>query len=75
MDRLDRLLIRVQKVLSKKYENCGFGEEPSYIEALGLNPVDYIVPYPNGDHGYDDMKALRSIVKDVWADYVGDPVY
>lgn len=73
MNRLDRLIKKAKKIISKTLN--WFGEEPSFIEALGLNPDHYIVPYPNGEHGYDEMKALHSIVKDVWADHVEDPVY
>ncbi|MDO9492493.1 hypothetical protein [Acetobacterium sp.] len=73
MNRLDRLLKKAKKVITSAL--YWFGEDASFIEALGLNPDHYIVPYPNGDHGYDEMKALHSIVKDVWADHVEDPVY
>jgi hypothetical protein len=75
MNRLDKLLKKAKEIISKTFENWGFAEDASFIEALGLNPDHYIVPYPNGDHGYDEMKALHSIVKDVWADHVEDPVY
>lgn len=73
MNRLDRLLKKAKKVITSAL--YWFGEDSSFIEALGLNPDDYIVPYPNGNHGYDDMKALYSSVKDVWADHIDDPVY
>ncbi|WP_160316184.1 hypothetical protein [Acetobacterium bakii] len=72
IQKLDNLLkiakqIKAKEVLSKAFG--GFGEEPSFIEALGLNPEDYIAPYPNSDHGYDDMQALRDGVADAWDDY------
>lgn len=67
MNKLDRLIQKAKEVLSKAFG--GYGEEPSFIEAFGLNPDDYIVPYPNGDYGYDDMQALRDGAAVAWDDY------
>ncbi|MGV8906391.1 MAG: hypothetical protein ACOH15_07320 [Acetobacterium sp.] len=64
MKTIDRLLIFAKKLISDKFS---FGCDGDFIEALGLDPEAYVVNYPDGGCGYDDIKALHDITESVWA--------
>ena len=66
MNRIDRLICKAKNAISEFF--YGYGAEPSFIEALGKEPDDYIGTYPNGDFGYDDLQALKDCVSEVWDD-------
>jgi len=66
MRTLKRLIQRAKQLVSDTM--YWFAMDGMFIEALGLDPEDYIVPYPNGEHGYDDLAALREITPVVWKD-------
>lgn len=71
MKLLDRLLLQARELLTA----VGFDydtDEDGFIEALGVDPENYRIDYPNGDHGYDMLKALNSIVPELWKDYEED---
>ena len=69
MQRIDRLLKKAKAFFTSKL-SC-FAVDGNFIEALGLDPGKYIVNYPNGGQGYDDLKALRDVVPLVWGNDEG----
>lgn len=68
MKLIDRLLMQAKKILTAKHFDYDTNED-GFIEALGLDPERYRVDYPNGEHGYDALKALYEVEKGLWDDY------
>jgi len=66
MKLIDKMLKIVKDMVTDRLYS--FGVDSLFIEALGLDSDRYIVTYPNGDLGYDDMAALKDSVPLIWGE-------
>jgi hypothetical protein len=71
MKLIDRLLMQAKEILTAIHFVYDMNED-NFIEALGLDPEKYRIDYPNGEHGYDVMKALYERSDDLWKNYEED---
>lgn len=67
MKLIDRLLSQVKEILTVKNFDYDTNED-EFLEALGVDPEKYRVDYPNGEHGYDVIKALYEASEGLWDD-------
>ena len=71
MKLIDRLLKQVKEILTAKNFNYDTNED-EFLEAMGVDPEQYCIYYPDGVHGYDVLKALNDIVPGLWDDAQND---
>jgi hypothetical protein len=69
MKLIDRLLKQAKEILTAVSFDFDDNED-GFIEALGLDPEKYRIDYPNGEHGYDMIKALFKVSEDQWKDSI-----
>jgi hypothetical protein len=62
---VDRLLKQVKEILTAKNFDYDTNED-GFLNALGVNPEQYRIDYPNGEHGYDVLKALYEVSEGLW---------
>lgn len=70
MKKIDLLLKAVRFRMLKNMAASLMMDDGNFITALGLDPEAYAITLPNGEHGYDSLKALNDCASGDWS---GDP--
>jgi len=68
MKLIDRLLMQAKAILTTLKFDFDTNED-EFLEALGVDPVEYRINYPGGEYGYDVLKALSDITPELWIDH------
>ena len=69
MKRIDRLLQKAKERFNATIEHLFPGDADGFMDALGVDKDKYKVEYPNGEVGYDFLKALADTARKDWGDY------
>lgn len=69
MKRIDALLKKAKKYLSKSLLAWFSGNEDNFVGALGVDPAQYERVAPDGRVGYDIIAALNDTAAEDWSEY------
>lgn len=64
MNKLDKLLSKVQEMARSALEMLFPPDEDGFLEAMGIDKEKYAVELPDGSTGYDFLQALNDTAAD-----------